>query len=160
MSALEPEVPPDERAFIEDAGKPSFLAGVHRGHWTIEKVAWPNVDISVSAAPRPGAPERYWLRCDLTNFPADAPTATPWDPNTNAKLVASGRPKGHGPGLVFRSDWEEGRALYAAYDRVALAGHANWMSEHPRSAWNGTQDLTWWVMRIWELLNDDDYLGI
>ena len=40
-------------------------------------------------------------------------------------------------------------ALYVPYDRVALAGHQNWVTEHPRVAWNGTQDLTWWVSRIW-----------
>ena len=63
------------------------------------------------------------------------------------------RPKGDDVGMVFRVDWEEGRALYAAYDRVALRGHLNWVTEHPRTAWNGEQDLTWWVLRIWELLS-------
>jgi hypothetical protein len=160
MSAPEPDVPPDRRAFNRDASQPSFLAGVQRGDWTIEMVAWPTVEISISASPRPGAPARYWLHCNLTNFPADAPTATPWDPDTNEKLAADKRPKGDDVGMVFRADWEDGRALYVAYDRVALTGHANWITECPRTAWNGTQDLTWWVMRIWELLNDDDYLGI
>jgi len=159
MSAANLEIPPDQRAFDADANKPAFLAGLHRGDWRIEKVAWPTVDVSVAAAPRPGAADRYWLRCDFTNYPAEAPTATPWDPDTNEKLTTDKRPKGDDVGMVFRSDWEGGRALYAAYDRVALTGHANWATEYPRSAWNGTQDLTWWIMRIWELLNDDDYLG-
>jgi hypothetical protein len=160
MSAAEPLIPPDQRAFKADANKPSFIAGVYRGDWKIESVEWPTVEISIAAARRPGAPARFCLRCDLTNYPADAPTATPWDPGTASKLAPVGRPKGDDVGMVFRSDWEEGRALYAAYDRVALAGHANWVTEHPRTSWNGTQDLTWWVLRIWELLNDDDYLGI
>ncbi|WP_309709616.1 hypothetical protein [Pseudolysinimonas sp.] len=177
MSAVEPDTPPDHRAFDADANKASFLAGVHRGDWLIEKVAWPTVEISiaarpkpseiervasptveisVAAGPKPSAPERYWLRCDFSNYPADAPTATPWDPDTGAKLAADKRPKGDDASTVFRSDWEDGRALYAAYDRIALTGHANWMAECPRTAWNGTQDLAWWVMRIWELLNEDD----
>lgn len=160
MSATEPDLPPDQRAFNLDANKPTFLAGVHRGDWRIEEVAWPTVDIFIAAAPRPGAPTRFWLRCDFTNYPADAPTATPWDLDTNNKLAAGKRPKGDHVGMVFRSDWEEGRALYAAYDRVALIGHPNWRTEYPRTAWNGTQDLAWWAMRIWELVNDDDYLGV
>ena len=160
MSAADPENPPDQRAFNEHASAPSLLAGVYRGDWTIEAVAWPTVHISVAAAHRPGAPERFHLRCDFTNYPTDAPTATPWDPDTNSILPAERRPKGEDVGMVFRSDWEAGRALYCAYDRVALTGHQNWVTEHPRAAWNGTQDLTWWVLRIWELLNSDDYEGI
>jgi hypothetical protein len=160
MSAIEPDHPPDQRAFDVDANKPSFIAGVFRGEWRIEKIAWPTVDISIAAAPREGAPERYWLRGDFTNYPADAPTATPWDPETDTKLLAAKRPKGENVGMVFRYDWEDGRALYAAYDRVALGGHQNWLVEHPRTAWKGTQDLTWWVRRIWELLNSDDYDGV
>lgn len=160
MSATEPDIPPDQRAFDTQANDAKFLAGLHRGDWKIERVAWPTVDISIAAAPRDRAPSRYTLRCDFTNFPASAPTATPWDPGTDQKLTPEKRPKGETVGMVFRSDWETGRALYAAYDRVALTGHQNWMTEHPRTAWNGTQDLTWWTRRIWELLNDDDYLGI
>jgi hypothetical protein len=160
VSATEPETPPDQRAFNEQASAPSFLAGLYRGDWTIEAVAWPTVYVSVAAAPRSGAPERYQLRCDFTNYPADAPTAAPWDPDKNSVLSAEKRPKGEDVGMVFRMDWEAGRALYCAYDRVALTGHQNWVTEHRRTAWNGTQDLTWWVLRIWELLNSDDYEGI
>jgi hypothetical protein len=160
MSATEPDTPPDQRNFEQQSQRATFLAGVRRGSWNIENVTWPTIDLSISAAPRVGAPARYWLRCDFSNFPADAPTATPWDPEANVKLAANKRPKGEFVAVVFRSDWEDGRALYAAYDRVALAGHQNWVTECQRTAWDGTQDLTWWVLRIWELLNDDDYLGI
>jgi len=160
MGVTELETPPDQRTFNEHANKPSFLAGLYRGDWAIEKVTWPTVDISIAAAPRPDAPDRYWLRCDFANFAADAPTGTPWDPDNDTTLGPDKRPKGDDVGTVYRVDWEEGRALYVAYDRIALAGHQNWVTEHPRTAWNGTQDLTWWVLRIWELLNSDDYLGI
>lgn len=153
-------MPPDLRTFDQHAKQPTFLAGVYRENWAIESVAWPRVDISVAAAERKGAPARFWLHCDFSNYPADAPTATPWDPDTGTTLGSDKRPKGEYVGVVFRDDWEAGLALYAAYDRVALAGHQNWLSEHPRTTWNGTQDLTWWVQRIWELLNNDDYLGV
>jgi len=160
VSPTERVAPPDQRVFDAHASAPSFLAGVFRGDWTIESVDWPMVAISISAAPRDAAPNRFWLRCDFTNYPAEAPTATPWDRDTNMQLAADRRPKGEDVATVFRTDWENGRALYAAYDRVALAGHQNWVGEHPRTAWDATRDLTWWVTRIWELLNDDDYLGV
>lgn len=160
MSAFEPVTRPDHRVFDAHAKTPSFLAGVFRGDWRIESVNWPTVIISIAAAPRDGAPDRFWLRCDLTNYPADSPTATPWDPDTNAQLAADRRPKGDDVAMVFRRDWEDGRALYAPYDRVALTSHQNWVTEYPRTAWDATRDLTWWATRIWELLNDDDYLGI
>lgn len=160
MSALEPDSPPDQRAFDEQANDPAFRAGVHRGCWRIERVTWPVVDISVAAVPREGAPDRFVLRCDLTNFPANAPSATLWDPDTDAMLPIERRPKGEDAGVVFRVDWEGGRALYAPYDRVGLSTHQNWATDYPRTAWTPTRTLTWWVNRIFELLNDDDYTGI
>lgn len=160
MSTAELDVPPDQRAFLRAANVPSFLAGVYRGDWRIDSVDWPKVQITIAAAPRHGAPEAFTLRCDLTNYPADAPTATPWDPAADRLLPACKRPKGERIGLVFRVDWEQGQALYAPYDRVALAGHPGWVTEHPLYVWTGRQDLTWWVERIWDLLNGDDYDGI
>lgn len=160
MSAIETAISPDQRVFDAHAKAPSFIAGLLRRDWAIEAVSWPTVTLSIAAAPRKGAPDRFWLRCDFTNYPSDGPTATPWDPKTDAQLADGQRPKGDDVSIVFRTDWEGGRVLYAAYDRVALASHQNWVTEHPRTAWNATHDLTWWVTRIWELLNDDDYLGI
>jgi hypothetical protein len=160
VSAIEPDVPPDQRAFEADANAPTFLAGLYRGDWNIDSVSWPSVQITIAAAPREGAPSSFTLRCDLTNYPAQAPTATPWDPDTDTLLAQSKRPKGERVGMVFRSDWEQGRALYAPYDRVALAGHPGWATDHPRYMWTGAQDLAWWVERIYDLLNRDDYEGI
>lgn len=160
MSATEPETPPDQRVFEAHANRPHFLAGVRRGDWRIDTVAWPIVQVTISAAARANGPETFTLRCDLTNYPVDAPTATPWDPAKGTKLTADKRPNGEDVGMVFRADWEEGRALYAAYDRVALTGHPNWAAEHPRTTWTPDRDFTWWMNRIWDLLNSDDYEGI
>ena len=159
MSTPESDTPPDQRAFEADANRPSFLAGVYRGDWKIESVDWPTVQVTIAAAARANGPGSFAFRCDFTNYPTDAPTATPWDPETDAKLAEDKRPRGEDIGMVFRTNWEEGRALYAAYDRVALAGHPNWVTEHPRTTWTGRQDLTWWVQRIWDLLNSDGYEG-
>ena len=160
MSAIEPSESPDQRAFTADANAPSFKAGVLRQDWTIDRVNWPIVQITIAAAPRKDGPDGFMLRCDFTNYPAAAPTATPWDVTRDAPLTETQRPKGEDVGMVFRSNWEEGRALYCGYDRVALAGHPNWMSEHPNTTWTVDRDLTWWVSRVWDLLNSDDYEGI
>ena len=160
MSAIEPDTPPDQRAFEADANAPAFLAGVYRGDWTIDSVDWPKVQITIAAAPREGASDSFTLRCDLTNYPAQAPTATPWDLETATLLPQSKRPKGERVGMVFRFDWEQGRALYAPYDRVALVGHPGWATDHPRYLWTATRDLAWWVERVWDLLNSDVYEGI
>lgn len=160
MSAIEPDTPPDQRAFATDANAATFLAGVYRGDWRIDSVEWPKVQLTIAAAPRDGAPDSFTLRCDLTNYPAQAPTGTPWDPETHMLLSQSRRPKGERVGMVFRFDWEQGRALYAPYDRVALAGHPGWATDHPRYMWTDARDLAWWVERIWDLLNSDDYDGI
>ena len=160
MSAIEPSDPPDQRSFTADANAPSFVAGVVRQDWTIEKVSWPIVHITIAAAPREGGPAQFMLRCDFTNFPADAPTATPWDVTRDAPLTEDQRPKGEDVGMVFRSNWENGLALYCGYDRVALTGHLNWLTEHPNTTWNSERDLTWWISRIWDLLNSDDYEGL
>lgn len=160
MTALEPSDPPDLRAFRADANAPSFRAGVVRNDWSINRVSWPIVLITIAAAPRENGPDGFTLRCDFTNYPADAPTASPWDVTRDTALTESQRPKGEDVGMVFRSNWEEGRALYAGYDRIALVGHPNWVTEHPNAIWTSDRDLTWWVSRIWDLLNSDDYEGI
>ena len=62
--------------------------------------------------------------------------------------------------MVFRCDWENGRALYAPFDRVALDSHAAWRQQHPRHAWNAKRDLAWVLEYLHELLNDADYAGV
>lgn len=152
---------PDQRAFKVDVSSAPFFAGVYRGDWTINSIDWPTMSITIGAAERADAPCAYTLRVDLTNYPIQAPTATPWDLTTGMPLDAANRPKGEIVGMVFRTDWENGLALYAPYDRVALDGHPGWAADHPRYAWNGTQDIAWWVRRIWDLVNDEaDYVGI
>lgn len=152
---------PDQRAFNDDIATAEFLAGVHRSQWRIVGVSWPTVTITIAAAARPGAPDVFSLRVDLTNYPMDAPTAAPWDLDADQPLAEGQRPKGELIGVVFRTDWEHGLALYAPYDRVALAGHPDWAIQHPLLVWTGHQDIAWWVRRVHGLLNDeDDYVGI
>jgi hypothetical protein len=136
-----------------------FNRGVDAGRWRLVEHSGPTVVVAVAAADRDEAPTEYGLRIDLTDYPHQAPTFEPWHLAEDRRLTANERPKGERAGQIFRHDWEQGRALYAAYDRVALKGHGNWTTAYPRSAWTPARDLTFALDHIWEVLNDDDYLG-
>ncbi len=153
---------PDERVFHDHISGARFQNGVERGRWRlVGDIEWPIVLLAVSAGSRDNAPEEFFLRFDLTGYPASAPTAMPWNPKRGTVLDADKRPKGDRVGHVFRSDWEEGRALYAPFDRVALDRyHPDWRKQYPRQAWNAERDLAWVLQTLHQMLNDDDYTGI
>jgi hypothetical protein len=149
------EQAPDERALREHLASARFQAGVDAGRWHLISLSWPHAIIAVSAAPRNAAPEEFALRFELTGYPPVAPTANPWDCETNSLLSASRRPKGDRVGRVFQSD-----QLYAPWDRAGLNSHSEWAQSHPRYAWNQRRDLTFYLANVFDLLNDDDYLGV
>lgn len=151
---------PDEAAFRADLDGDAFRAGVLQGRWSLLALAWPNAVIAVHAPARPGAPDAYALRFELTNYPSDAPTATPWDVLRGAQLGPEGRPKGHLIGFIFRTDWENGKALYAPCDRVAIAGHGDWPQQYAGWTWDASKDITHCLRLIWDRLNDPDYTGL
>jgi hypothetical protein len=151
---------PAELRARADLDGPVFRAGVARGDWRLVRLGWPIALIAITAAPRPTGPAEFFLSIDLTDYPTLAPTATPWDPDKNCMLDAAKRPKGHRVAMAFRTDWENGRALYVPYDRVALAGHGNWTTQYPRDVWTEQRDITFFVSRVHELVNDDDYQGL
>jgi hypothetical protein len=161
MTDLEQLIAPDERAVREHLRAARFQAGVDARYWRlVAEVAWPHALIAVSAAARPGAPSEFLLFFELNGYPLSAPTAGPWDADTNALLDAARRPKGERAGHVFRADWENGRALYAPWDRVALEGHPGWAAQYPRFAWNAKRDLAFYLENVHEILTDGDYVGI
>ena len=154
-------IAPDQRVFFDHVAGPQFIDGLLRGRWRIEgDIDWPYVLVAVSAAPMENGPPEFFLRFDLTGYPAVAPTATPWNPVTGDVLEPSLRPKGHRVGHVFRTNWEHGKALYAPFDRVALGSHPDWRVRYPRHAWDATKDLAWVLQCLHELLNDADYAGV
>ena len=156
-----PPMAPDERALREHVASARFMDGVGRKRWRLAgEIEWPHALIAVSAAPRPNAPAEFFLRFDLAGYPVAAPTAAPWDPERGGVLAADFRPKGVRAGMMFRCDWENGRALYAPFDRVALAGHPAWPKQHPRNAWTAKRNLAWVLEYLHELLNDADYAGV
>ena len=154
-------MPPDERVFRDHVISARFQDGVGRGRWQIVgDIAWPVVLVAVAAGRRDNAPSEYVLRFDMSGYPETAPTATPWNPTNGGVLEQGLRPKGIRVGYVFRTDWKEGKALYAPFDRVALHSHPKWTRQHPRRAWDSSRDLTWLLQILHEMLNNDDYTGI
>lgn len=156
-----PQYPaPDERTFRAHLDRASFQAGVDRGRWRVVNISWPHAIIAVTAARRTSSPDQFHLRLELTDYPQQAPIITPWDPANDTILSPGKRPRGEIVGLVFRTNWENGRALYAPYDRVGLQTHAHWAAQHPGDAWNSSRDITFVLGHVHRLLNNDDYRGV
>lgn len=153
------QLPPDADAVREHLASARFQQGVDSGRWRVIDEAFPIVTVAVSAAGRRGGAPEYALRIDLTRYPHEAPTFEPWHPGDGRRLTAAERPAGGRAAAIFRTDWENGRALYAPYDRVALTGHGNWIDAYPRSVWRPTRDLAFVLDQLWEVLNDADDLA-
>lgn len=116
--------------------------------------------IGIRAGIREGGPEWIVLRFELRDYPTRAPTGTPWNRQTGLRLEAQLRPKGERASMAFRSDWEEGRALYTPYDRVALESHPQWAQTYPLHAWHPKRTLVFYLECVYELLNDSEYVGV
>jgi hypothetical protein len=152
---------PDERVFRSDLERQPFVVGAATGRWRLDSLTWPYAVISVAAAPRPGAPSEVALRFELTGYPAQGPTSTPWDGTADRQLDASRLPVGRRASHVFRRDgWLEGRALYAPFDRVGLQGHTDWPTTFPHQCWRPNHDITFYLEFVYDLLHDEDYEGI
>ncbi|WP_420443042.1 DUF7665 family protein [Candidatus Poriferisodalis sp.] len=153
-------VAPDERGLRAALETVRFQSGVDGGRWRLVDLDWPIGIFAVSAAARPNSPSEYGLRIDLSGYPQRPPTATPWDLGLNASLAADRRPKGPRAGHVFRTNWEHGQALYAPWDGRGLNAHSEWAQDHPADAWHAERDIAFFLGRVHELVNADDYSGI
>jgi hypothetical protein len=151
---------PDERAFHAGLARGPFQLGVDEGRWRIVDVDWPRALIAISAARRPRAPDEYLLRFELAGYPHAEATATPWHSAEDRPLTHEERPKGGRATLAFRTDWENGRALYIPCDRVAIDSHPHWRTEHPGWLWSPTEGIVRYLRLIHDILNEDDYQGI
>jgi hypothetical protein len=157
----ESTMPPDERALRIDLDAPPFTIGAALGHWRLVSLRWPTCVIAVSAAPRPGAPDEVALKFDLSGYPTSAPTSTPWDIDTDGPLEVQKRPSGRRASCIFRRDgWNNGVCLYAPYDRLAMTGHDNWSIEFPHLWWTGSNDITFYLQHVFDVLHDQDYTGV
>lgn len=143
-----------------DLAAPAFRLGEIEGRWRNEKTEWPHTLITVTAAARPGAPEKYAFRFECSGYRQTAVTGQPWDLALNAPLAAGSWPNGRVilPS-VFRPEWRQGLCLYLPCDRLSFEGHVNWSNEHPARLWNPERGIVCYLEQLYELLNSKDYTG-
>jgi hypothetical protein len=98
---------PDQRLFEEDVQSAPFRIGVAKRMWGQVEIhalpdgaAWPKAFFWMAAAPRPNAPDRFYVALDMSGYRSVPPTGTFWDPATKAMLDFGKRPKGK-PGSRF-----------------------------------------------------------
>lgn len=150
---------PDERSFRRHVATGPFQTGVDRGDWRLISIAWPHAVIAVTAPSRAGAPGEVALRFELSGYPQELPTAQPWDAAADAPLQDAMWPIGDRVSQVFNLGWNR-NALYIPCDRLALAGHEGWLTQHPAHAWNPTRDITHYLRIVRDVLREPGYAGI
>lgn len=163
-------LPPDQRLFEADLQSAAYRIGVEKGWWAQAEpaalpdgAAWPRVFFWMAAAPRVRAPDRFYVALDVMGYRSVPPTGTFWDPVKKAALEFGERPKGKPGGrlaMVFRTDWEGGRAFYHPYDRVAAQGHSQWATEQPHLIWTSSRTIVDYLEEFQSLLATEDYLGV
>ncbi|MCG3146068.1 MAG: hypothetical protein HONDAALG_03900 [Gammaproteobacteria bacterium] len=152
---------PDERVFCAHLEQGPFQSGVDRGRWRLVSVNWPYSVIAVKAAERTNAPPEYAFRFELGNYPAAAPTARPWNEDSDTPLERQRWPGGRGRlQYAFNPDWKGGSGLYLPCDRHAIEGHDPWRAQHPEMIWDPRGDITQYLRIIHDLLNSEDYTGV
>lgn len=161
---------PDRRLFEADIQSAEFRTGVITGRWGIPDedvlpagMGWPTRVLWIAAATRVASPDRFQVSLDLSGYRAAPPTGTFWDPTTKSLLEFAKRPQGREGSRfakIFRTDWENGRAFYHPYDRVATAGHSNWATQHPNLVWTANHTIVDYLWEFHSLLNSGDYLGV
>jgi hypothetical protein len=103
----------------------------------------------------------FVLRFDCGGYPQNPPTAGPWDVVAGRILPFDRWPRSTGGrlGLVFRTGWKNGTALYLPCDRESIAGHDNWRTEMPSKIWNPAKGIVQYLELVYELLNCGDYVS-
>ena len=135
-----------------------FLTGVDVGQWGLvaddELASWPYCRIWVRSDPRYKASGKVVLRVQADNYPASAPTACPWDTDTNARLKNELWPKGpRNVSAVFNPAWNGGVALYAPCDRMAMPGHEPWQQAFPQWWWTPKHTIVEYLTFVFRCLN-------
>ena len=152
--------PPDQLLLEQDLAAAEFRCGELEGRWRHVLTAWPNVVISVAAAPRQNGPTEYAFRFDCTGYREAAVTAQPWNAETNSPLAHKDWPTGRSiVPSIFRPGWKDGQCLYLPCDRMSIHGHDNWRNVHPERLWNPGRGIICYLEQIYDLINSNDYTG-
>lgn len=153
---------PDEalfRSHLEDA---PFLAGVDAGQWALHgdlaENFWPHPIVWVKADEDLIAVGKVFLHFTVDGYPQTAPTACPWDITNNCRLDSALWPKGPGNvSKVFNPAWNNGVALYAPCDRIAMPGHESWRPQFPNVWWEPSRTIVVYLEFVHSCLNRRKY---
>jgi hypothetical protein len=164
---------PDQRLLEADLMSAEYRNGVAKGLWDRvvgdalppEGASWPNVYFWMAAAPRAGAPDRYYVSLNLAGYRSVPPTGPFWDPTTKQRLDFSKWPKGKPDSrfaMVFRTQGfsAQGKAFYHPYDRAPASDHPQWKTEQPHLVWTSSHTIVDYLEEFQSLLMSGDYLGI
>lgn len=132
-----------------------FLAGVASGRWRVVGSQFPHLFIEITA--RDG--RKVTLRFTCADYPAQPPTAAPWDMGSNGLLAAAKWPKGGRVTQVFNPGWKGGTALYIPCDRQSIEGHPNWHNEYPWLIWQPAKGLIQYIEAVFEILQSNELVA-
>lgn len=152
---------PDHQIFLRHIEEASFQKGCDDGKWRLlNPILWPQAFIGVSAPPRLNSPAEWVFRFDLTAYPHQAPTAGLWDAVRHNWLHMAHWPVGTGRfALAFNPGWNNGQVLYLPCDRNSLAGHPNWIAEHPHMIWAPDKDISFYLDILHDYFHSRTYQG-
>ena len=152
---------PDEATFLAHAEAGPFENGVDRGRWRLVSINWPHAVLGISAADRADTPVEFAFRFELSNYPAQLPTAQLWDLSTDGPLEFKQWPGGvDRVQYAFNPSFKEGTCLYLPCDRLAIEGHDALRTQHPEMIWTTASDITLYLRIIYDLLHSKDYKGL
>lgn len=148
----------DQSVFNQHMQEGFFQLASDDGRWGIHKLlSWPNVILWVTALSKRGCPDRYYFRFDLSGYPSTAPTACPWDNNTDQRLDNVKWPTGQRlVSKTFNYGWNL-NALYVPCDRIAMNAHESWITQFPELWWQPHFKINVYLDFIHRLLNSSDY---
>lgn len=123
-----------------------FESGVSAGLWRLVNLDWPYVTAAITA----GDGNELGMRLLVDGYPGVAPAGQPWNIDRDEPLPPARWPGGGSAAQVFRADWSvgNGNAPYMACDRVGLATHRQWATQHPDRAWNSRRDIAFYLEQI------------
>lgn len=153
---------PDEALFRAHLDEAAFRSGADRGRWGWPtgkpSIEWPRCILWVQSEARFAESGQVHLRFNVDGYPAQAPTAQPWDVATNQMLALASWPTGPGNvSKVFRPSGWKTEALYAPCDRVAMVGHEAWKTTHAYWWWTPDRSIAHYLEFVHHCLNPLDY---
>ena len=164
---------PDQRLFESDLQSAEYRNGVAKGLWDQadgaalpDDAAWPNAYFWMAAAPRTGAPDRYYVALNLSGYRSVPPTGPFWDPVKKQTAGVWQMAEGQAEQPV-RDGVQDGRIFRGRYARFITRttarryqDHPQWRTEQPHLVWTSSHTIVNYLEEFQSLLTCGDYIGV